>query len=65
MNLDDLKPQWQSYKEEIGKQSIVTERELSDMLTNREKATHHWIIPSRRTLLNACMSFLLMAMTGC
>lgn len=64
MNLDDLKPQWQSYKEEIGKQSFVTERELSDMLTNRERATH-WLIPSQRTLLNACMSFLLMAMTGC
>lgn len=65
MNLDDLKPQWQSYKEEIGKQSLVTERQLSDMLTNHEKAKHHWLIPSQRTLLNACMSFLLMAMTGC
>jgi hypothetical protein len=65
MNLDDLKPQWHSYKEEIGEQSFVTDRELSDILTSRKKAMHHWFIPSQRVLLNACMSFMLMAIIGC
>ncbi len=65
MNLDELKPHWQSYKEEVGQQSYVTKEELSEMLNKNRETTYSWYKPSQRILLNTCMSLLLMAMTGC
>lgn len=65
MNLDELKPLWQSYQKEISKQSFLTERELSDILNDSKKVNYLWYKPSQRTMLNVCMSLLLMAMTGC
>ena len=65
MNLDELKPSWQSYQKEISKQLYVSEKELSDILDNNKRTRYLWYKPSQRTLLNVCMSLLLMAMTGC
>jgi hypothetical protein len=65
MNLDELKPSWQSYQQEISEHLYVSEKELSDILDNNKRPRYLWYKPSQRTVLNVCMSLLLMAMTGC
>jgi hypothetical protein len=65
MNLDELKPLWQTYQKEVSEHLYISEKELSDMLDNDRKTRYLWHKPSHRTILNVCMSLLLMAMTGC
>jgi hypothetical protein len=65
MNLDELKPLWQSYQKEISEHVYVSEKELSEILDNNKRTKYLWCKPSQRTLLNACMSLLLMVLTGC
>jgi hypothetical protein len=64
MNLDELKPIWKAYKEDIEKQSHWNETELLDLLKEKPKS-YPWHKQSRLTVLNLCMSLLLMGITGC
>jgi hypothetical protein len=65
MNLDELKPLWQSYQKEVSEHVYVSEKELFDILDNTKRIRYLWYKPSQRTALNVCMSLLLMALTGC
>jgi hypothetical protein len=64
MNLDELRPLWKSYQDQVGEQYHWNEGELSELL--REKTIHvPWYKLSQRSLLNLCVSMLLLGITGC
>ena len=64
MNLNELKPLWESYKENIERQSHWDEAELSALLQENPKP-NAWHKKSRLAMLNLCMSLLLIGMSGC
>jgi hypothetical protein len=65
MNTDELKPVWNAYKDQIGKQTQWNEDELLGLIKTRAVA-YPWYKPYRHAVLNFCVSlFLLGITTGC
>ncbi len=64
MNLDELKPLWKSYQEQVDGQYHWSPAQLSELLKEPAIAAP-WHKFSPRTLLNVCMSLLLLGITGC
>lgn len=64
MNLDELKPLWKSYQEQVDEQYHWSPAQLSGLLAEKPVA-RPWYKPSPRTLLNLCVSLLLLGITGC
>ncbi|MDJ1473619.1 hypothetical protein [Xanthocytophaga flava] len=57
MNLEELKPLWESYKEQTGEQLHWTDSEIARIIQQNTTA-YPW-------LLNFCMTILLITVTGC
>ena len=65
MNLDELKPLWKSYQEQVDQHYHWSPEELSALLADKKPVSAPWYKLSQRTLLNLCVSLLLLGMTGC
>jgi hypothetical protein len=57
MNLDEIQSRWQSYQQEVGGQSYVTQEELLEILNKNKKTTYAWYQPTQLTLLNTVCVF--------
>lgn len=65
MNLDELKPLWESYKTQVNDQSEWSVSELSQLIQTRP-APVLWYQRVQRPLLHFCVSCFLMGITsGC
>jgi hypothetical protein len=58
MNLDELKPLWETYKERADDQFHWSEAALTDLIQQKNTYSYPW-------LLNLCVSVLLVGITGC
>ncbi len=58
MNLDELKPFWETYKERVNEQYHWNEGQLADFIRQKTTRSYPW-------LLNLCMVFSLAGLTGC
>jgi hypothetical protein len=64
MNLDELKPLWKSYQDQVDQQDHWSKAQLSELLKEHTTAAP-WYTRSSRVLLNLCMSVLLIGINGC
>ena len=65
MKLDELKPLWKSYKKQTGKQYQWSTADFEQLLEVYLQQPIPWYKRSSRILINACMSLLLVTLTGC
>ncbi|GAB3909348.1 hypothetical protein GCM10028803_46770 [Larkinella knui] len=65
MNTDDLKPIWQAYKDQAGRQLQWSEDDLLGLIKTKTVA-YPWYKPYQHAFLNICVSFFLIGIvTGC
>ena len=64
MNLDELKPLWNSYKEQIGEHHNWSSNDIEQLLKTSQQPIP-WYGSSSRILKYACMHLLLIPLTGC
>lgn len=65
MNLDELKPLWDSYKTQVNEQSEWSEEAISQIVKSLP-AFVPWYQKAQRPFLHFCVSFLLISITsGC
>ncbi len=65
MNLDELKPLWESYKEQVSEPSEWNRTELANLLKTGPPPLP-WYKKAQRPLLHFCISCVLISITsGC
>ena len=64
MNLDELKPLWESYKEQTGERHDWSPNEFKHLLDTFQHPVP-WYGRPVRILNYVCMSLLLIILTGC
>ena len=64
MNLDELKPLWKSYQNQVDKQDHWSKTQLSELLKAHTTAVSPYT-RSSRVLLNLCMCVVLIGINGC
>jgi hypothetical protein len=63
MNLDELKPLWKSYQDQVNRQDHWSKAELSELL--KAHTAVPWYTRSSRVLLNLGMCVVLIGINGC
>lgn len=65
MNQDELKPLWESYKEQIGEEYNWSQAELTGLIKSHP-VPMRWYQRVQRPMLHFCVSFFLITITsGC